>query len=1078
MGIRKFGGIDLYEPEDISQDTSQWNCNCFYCKGRLKFQNFLVQKEPKITEIYERKYFNKNIIQGSPAYEYTLYRIKGILSYEHEGDGTDEFDHGIPKPTVRVHFDYNNDSDILDHYHNILDSLFAEKVIDSDFYNAIIRNLKDCDMVSECEIAVSYSGPYGESGLTVFKIANAIPYFFLEIPLFEKLNKDKSYNTFKNIKYVNVYIRYEFMEDFLLLDRYDFEVTDKKPNQTPGNRNRYTKPRGGVGITSKKPFIEYAEMDYTDNEGETETKNILWYFSGFFKYEDDSRPSLQWFVPNKIISKLPMLITEQQTYIADSDLEDINTDSYDDLKDFWNDSSTIDSGLDYGKNDDIIKLYEYIDVTIEDNINDGDDGSITKITNSTFKNNVIYDVDSYDVNNWVYENDDNDAYWYVVKAKPQGVISYQLAVKGSSADGQMTKPEPHCRTVIFEKGLVGDKRKVSFGNDIKPSRETMTTDIVINKYHEFDNKRIIVDTMHLNTDSKFFDIELKDCVFDENDESNQYVYQVWMKDNSIDGGYMLVQEIDFSSWKDYKDASGDFYKTEHQEYISSVGFSPSYSFKTKGNNSFEVNADEQYYSVYNKDVEIEELNSNAHKGYDYARIYHRGRHLNETAYDIADIYKLYGSGATETGGGGISRDGGFSSIAEFFNDGNWKLYIGFNPGDVKKHELYTDFQDTIDLTVQTYEYNYDELLEIVKDGVAIEGPEKYSEMFQKKTVSKHELYMDRLFKSIDDDNGKSLLYFSEQSYPETFDESSVFKFNSPILHLENYREKLYIFTEKEIKILSGSNNLTFILDRFYTDGCYEWTVVQHEDVLYFSNNKGIYAIQEGYPVSISNNVIRLFDEEKIVPDYAEVLTSSSGDFYVLHLLEKITPLEMRAISFQELQMINGGGQYILNGVDWKSSYISEEDGAKLVERFSINKIAVSLRDGSIWFGTDLENAEKQEFLWKSSEMVQESFFVMKSFKRVSLDFFGRVSSVFSRNRQDPLTFVTLPLTSSATSLGEKTKNTNKRSKDDPSDWPVQGERSHSNSILFLSENVDSILYKWEIVENGYSIGDNKTENEN
>lgn len=88
---------------------------------------------------------------------------------------------------------------------------------------------------------------------------------------------------------------------------------------------------------------------------------------------------------------------------------------------------------------------------------------------------------------------------------------------------------------------------------------------------------------------------------------------------------------------------------------------------------------------------------------------------------------------------------------------------------------------------------------------------------------------------------------------------------------------------------------------------------------------------------------------------------------------------------------------------------------------------------------------------------------------MALDFVGAVKTVWSKNRNDSMTYKELPITSGMISAGDKTKSKIKTSKSEPCFWDVNGERGYSNSIIFLSNNdagagKNTILYKWEITE--------------
>lgn len=1074
-----FGGVNLYEPEDISPNSSSWNSNCFYDKGKLIFQKYLVDKKPILTEMYEREYYNKTTVDaGGTAldiYERKNYLVKGTLAFEHHGDNNSDQEHGIPKPSVRLHFDYNNDPDIPEHYHNILDKIKEKDVIASGYYDGIVRNLEESDMVSDCEIAVSYSGPYGESGLTIFKVANYIPYFFLEIPLFEKLNAIDSYDTFKNIKYLNVYVKYNFMTDYLLINRYDFDTNGK--NKQVGHRNRHTST-GSHGMDFRYPFIEYKEIDYPllweatdeddeDEEDPREKKNVLWFSSGLFAYENEEEAALQWFVPNRITSNAPMLITEEQTYVADDDAEVVDDSSYEELKEFWNSDSLDPDDEDYDSGNDMVESIEWISAYLTDP-GPGEDRSFTEIQTTEYKNNAVSSLDIETLERCMYEIGDQGVNHYVVKSEVCAPITHQFARKDGDATGAMEEPRPYCQSVVFQKGEPGENREVLFDGNGEPSRDSVTFEVVVNKYYEIDNKRIFIEPMHMTGTAKFFDFELQNCVFNEDDDTKgQYLYQVWLKNTELDGGYMLVQEVDYKSWKNYISAGDDRYEIVNDRYIATFNsHKPSYNIKTKGNIDFKVEPDVYYDSVYNKDYKHNYYSSNNSSGSDNALILHKGRHKDKVAYTKRAVYRLYGSAAIYTGGGTYSHDGGFVSIAEFYNgEDGWRLYVGFNPAEVIEKELYSDFQETVDLTIQSIEYNYDELYKIVKNGVAIEGPNEYEDMYQKQTVSKHEVYMDRLFKTIDDDEtNTSLMYFSEQSYPETFSPSNLFKFERKVVHLEAYRQRLYIFMDDRIKVLSGSNNLTFILDKFYSDGAYEWTVVESEDVLYFTNEKGIYRITGGYPELLSANIQKFFDEKLINPEFAEVLVSEScGDFYVLNLKDSISPMTTEGVEPPLFSKLLGTGITSDNGLGWRPS-TSSTFYAAADKRFKINKIAVSLRTGEIWFGTE---EDTDEFLWKSSEIHNESIFLQKKIKKVALDFSGQVGFVFSKHRNDPVTFFELPLTSSAENLNEPNYNGVKYSKRMPTFHNVAGETVFSYNVLFLSLRDDTKLYKWGVTEDDY-----------
>lgn len=1069
MGIKVFGGINLYEPEDISLEESSWNSNCYYDKGKLEFQDYSINKESHITKIYERDYLNHGPSQGQT--EHNSYKSKKLLYYEHNGDGVGDIKHGIPKPTVKLYFDYNNSKIYNDHFCNIAKMLNEKHSLTNNYYDAIESNLSECDMVRNAEIAVSYSGPYGESGLTLFKISNYIPYFFLEIPLFDKLNNLYSYDTFKNIKYLNIYIRYNAMTKFSLLDRYDFEVNDNKANRTRKHRNRYNNVSddSSYGIDLGYPFVEYKNYDYNNDGDPNNFKNTLVYASGFFGYENDDKPALQWFIPNKIVQFSPNVFTEQQTYISD-DSEFSDTESYDNLESFW-DKTSVNDISDYKHGDELISTIEYQSAIIEDDVNGGEDGSKTEILTSEYNKNSIISTTAEQKKNLIYETAGGDNNHYNVESVVGGPITYQITTcdAGSDCGGDMEKPSPFVAYNIFQKSTVGKNRIIKSGsinyNIFKPEKKEI--EFIVNKYVELDGRRLFLETINFSVNTTIVSFDLKDCVFNDDDINGaNYLIQVWLKDSDLDSDYILIQEVDYKSWNNYITGNDESYSFEDRKFLYGDG---SYDINLKNNIEKTIDHDTSY-TIIISDGGFS-IRSNYGSDTSEYELYFGPRLANEIASSPKDIYRLYGSAAKLTGRKYSSSDGGFSNMAEFYHDGQWKLHVVANPGIIFKHKQYLESVESIELTVQSIEYNYNDLFDLVSSGVSQEYPNKYLDMLQKQTISKHELYMDRLFKTIDDvDNCKSLMYYSEQSYPETFNPSSVFKFNDLIVHLENYRDKLYIFLSNEIKILSGSNNLTFILDRFYTDGAFEWTIVQNEDNVYFTNEKGIYNLSGGYPKKMSLNIQKFFDSNKITKnsiEFAEVKHSSNGDFYILKLNSGYAI--NHTLTNKEISMLLNVGVYSHNKMSWEQSTNSafyEEAN----ERFCIDKIAVSLRDGSIWFGS---KNETNEFFWKSSEMVQETFFKLKSFKRLALDFTGKVVTLFSKNRgNDQGTRKVLPLTKNAISLGGINKLDNKRRKSHPEDWTINGERCYSNSVMFLSEDKKSILYKWEIEEVGYDQQNN------
>jgi len=1052
MGINKFAGVNLNNPEDIDIIESQWNTNCSLTRGKLKFQDYTKAKTPNITKIYEREYFNKG-----GGLEVTDYTKKGVLAFR---KGNKYYQSGIPKPSVVLYFDYTKDKDNTAHYKVMLDSLYNDSnngngCISDGLYEAISNILPSSQMVAECEIAFSFSSPYGESGLTKFKISNYIPYFFAQISQFEDIKEVA--------KYVNVYVKYGFMTELTLVDRYEIS---KIPISL----------KSELELSLSKSIVKVNQLDFPilyDNIGPTDEVDSILYFSGFFNYSDETNPALKWFISSKLTSNLPIIDTEYQTYVADED-EFKDTDKYDALSEFYSADSGI-STEEYKDTDSMFDSRSFYNVEIIDpNIGSEDTGTLS-YSKLLYKNNMVSSSEAISMGNAIYELGGGSNSSYVSGRDSKSVIANQIAFVNSDAGDGMNNPDPIMLNIQFPKTNIGEQ-SIANTTTIKSDkrRDLLTTEVMIHKYIELEGARFLVDTYNYTTDGQVFDLRLRDVGIDNkfngNGNAENYMFQVWIKNKTIDGSWLLVQHFTVDDLVKYTRGYGYnkvkiddvFFNfttdlvvpvTNEYEIGSAETISGQFDVWVSRNQEWAINGG---HIVNGSDVSNQSVNS-------YGRL-RKSEYLPLIATDIDTIYQLYFMGMYDSGATLLNHLGGFVNVAELMYDvvaNRFSIYICLNPSVIINENLYLDSVPDIEDTIESVEYNYNELLQLVRYGVEQIFPtyydtEEFACMKPKQTVSKHAEYMERLFKSIDEET-TSLVYFSEQSYPESISPTSVFKFNDIVTHMETYRDKLYIFTLNEVKVLSGSNSLTFILDKYFTNGAYEYSVCQTDDVMLFTNSRGIYAVDGGYPKLISGKINRLFDEQYISVNYAEIVDTENGQYYVLNLTKAISPIDLNIITVNEVANITNNMVSLNNGIDAK---VGDVDYDEMLSRFAIDKIAVSLRDMSIWFGSENTN----EFMWKSCEIVQSSFFSIKSLKKMALDFSGRVRSWLTKNKREVVTKKDLPLTKAPESLGASDDNANKFYKGMPTEWNVNGERCYSYSVSFVSLDKKSILYKWELLE--------------
>ncbi len=341
----KLSGVNTYEGTQIGDAESKFNLNCFSREGMLKYRDHGIKFNIPKLPIYEREYSSMDSYDDTTSddvrREYVTYNYKGK-----------EFISGLVKPSVALFVDTTKfkSGSATDTYLKTMETLkddygtgagsygSVNGLVDNEIYNAAKNYGTKCEVYKDVVVAVSYSGAYGESGLTKFRFRNNMLHFFLAV------HDVSLYQHNPNYKYLNVYVKYGSYESLVLLHKYEIkDLVDMSGHYGIFNN-------GPISLGDESSDRKF-HCGYYSNQLSTRVDDVVSYvkdtdpknnllgatdeltissliYSGLFQFADEELANPSWFVANKVSPIAPLVDVETQTFLSSEDYtieDEINT---------------------------------------------------------------------------------------------------------------------------------------------------------------------------------------------------------------------------------------------------------------------------------------------------------------------------------------------------------------------------------------------------------------------------------------------------------------------------------------------------------------------------------------------------------------------------------------------------------------------------------------------------------------------------------------------------------------------------------------------------------------------------------
>lgn len=982
----KLSGVNTYEGTQIDENQSKFNLNCYNRDGLLSGYNYNIEFNIPMLKVYEREY--DCLDEGNPTTSSDVSREE--LRYYYE-DGT--YTSGIVKPACTLYLDTtkfeNGDNTTyckkiteLNGYatfNNI--EYYGQPLVGDRLLEAVKNFATDTEVYRDVEVSVSYSGAYGESGMTKFRITSNMLHFFVVVHDVFKYEENPNY------KYVNIYIKYASIDSPVLLRKVSLEEL----------RENKGKPIDLASDTRDREFaVTYrgAGLGYTDDVAKVHTKdpdnklvtsldyNAIIY-SGLFQFEDENRVNPSWFVTSKVTSIAPLANVEIQTYLSaeEYDIED-NVNEY------------LDNA--YKTSDTISEAYNELPVLT------GDTHCIEFIDN-------LVETDRY---KW------STRLWNSGSA---GVPTSTTRDIQSSAMGGVANNGGLIRDWLYGESAVYDIYNYPSSNSdsIKNYKKNYTGQFIIQYIRVDDTSEpLLINTTPVTITGSKYSILSFQNITENLSEDYDWVIDIWFNPSVDDVPLDLSYRVfSINVNKTYADFEANYASNKvsfDDEYSllqwamrntvtaynrkNSGGTQEVYPARSYGYANFEDSDSDGLYiclapqgvTTFPDLYEVDTLESGTIPPTNLLPL---SDDFNNTD-DLSDIQ--------------YDPDGRFENDYNTYKDGisNTPQYDypkwNVNMRHIEKYDGRLWTASKVKVEPPTLTYTVDDIVDNLPDNPTLGDIYAYQVVgldasikewdgdswlttaisfdqklynnadrntYSAKTVDYGVLHFELCCGSLDSYRD---LYYSEQGYPEMILETNYKGYDYNITGLHEFIEQLYVFQDEQIDIVkknltrevAGIVEPTYQYHKSFDKGAIEFTVKEYEKKVFFTNDEGIFYIDAGGNYNkVSDNIDRLFTRGSITSDtvdYAEI----KKDFYVVKLTEA------GRIPFNVFSGLN------LSYADTRYLYVEY--------------IAFNIKTGTFWFGNDATGRDMFFYLTKdfTQRNKYENQFKKKQLKRISMMYDG------------------------------------------------------------------------------------------
>lgn len=1057
----KMSGLNTYDPVQIEEDESKFNLNCYNKNGELVGYDYSTEFVIPNVRVYQREYWSNtytnvganSVVSGSPR-------------FLHENDTT-VYPSGIVKPNCSVYvdttkFDTAGNSNYcrkagefnLDYAMN--SSVGVKRpIIADELYNAIVNFGTECEVYRDVEVAVSYSGPYGESGLTKFRFSSNILHFFVIVHGVDK------YRSNPNYRYLNVYVRYGSYTELQLLHRIKItellDTRNKSLNITTDESDSVfytTYDKDDLYYLTNETWqkVRYYNSASAMLDSGSTTSSII--YSGLFQFEDESLINASWFVSQKVTAIAPNVDVETHTYISSEEYTFQNN-----INEYLDDKFKLNDSITTNANDTPLITNDFMIESLIEN-DELDPFSLTVCENIAKLSKRSWPTPEGGVISFSKRNIHNDM------STNADIYGQTMGWVSSDQQGSNYRPDTYDM-------YNGD---YEFSKEPGKLNQRDTGEFIIQYWLDDDGDRILINTSLVTfIEYKYFTLHFDNIVTDCIDNSKKWQLDIWAKSNDVGELYYRIMSIDVTeAYNLFIASAGTAYSIENAEYLINTSIRYSYcniglSGGVNGNRKFPLR---DFGCTYNEDTEtlgmfiVMNFGTIVDKVGDYKVGLYGGDGddyalISDDVNFFEDIEDLL-----------YNPDGRFEDAYSSYKDGvrnsprqdkpNWNI-------DIRHMEEYDGR-----LWYVSKERTRDIIADLDVDGILDRNPTEDDGLSTRWIVSKSDVadeiyYVDEygdvaivpgvseedvlVYNKEDSTYYKYTvdpvllnryveyyqysadykdLYYSQQGYPEMILETNYKGYNDVIVGIREFISQLYVFCENEINVIrksltrevSGIIEPTYQYDKVFDKGCIEWTIAEYEKKVFFTNSDGIFYIDAGGNInSISDKINKLFTDGYITEDSVDYGTIKD-EFYIL-TLSKIIPFSV----FSELE---------LTYPEYRLLYAQH--------------IAFHIPTNTFWLGNDASSGTFWIYMSKdfSQRNKYENEFLMKQNKRISIAFRdGDIKLVQIRNRLQKLGEVQL----SPAPYNQPLRQT------------LSGNRCSTYGMMF-SGQIDTKMRDFYLLENG------------